>query len=257
MHPGGSLYTLVIGHEVASSVDHASRAVKFAQDIAVTAAELSIAKGVSVKLRIGVDSGVAIAGVAGSRPPRYLLAGSTVDLSSKLESTCRPTCIQVSGSTHKLVHGTVAANEVEFHKLSSPFQSDDGTTVETYLMDVGEWIKALRENACMSSPPTPTPLGAQPINRDNQVISLASDTSAAPPDGVSAGSQLSTTNTPLENSTIGSEQHSDEAAELPVDATTANSSAYNNMGERRLSVQESHTRSGSGIFSCFSPPSAV
>ena len=43
----------------------------------------------------GINVGPVIAGVIGAKKPQFDIWGSTVNVASRLESTCKPNCVQV------------------------------------------------------------------------------------------------------------------------------------------------------------------
>jgi len=251
---GGSLYTLMIGHEEESSVGHAARALELAQEVALMATELSVTSGIRLNLRMGVHSGSAVAGVTGSRPPRYIIAGSTIDLSSALERSCHPTCIQVSGTTRSLVEGTTAAKDFLFHKLHTTFNSDGDNTIESYVLNVGDWAQAVRETATeVAQKRSPAvPLLVESINEDNPQGEGSKEVHLTAEDG---------TRTPRATSTT---LHSSEAAK----ELTASKSGLGNVtpcthtlkvdAEERMrqqvAIHAPPSRSGRGLISCFLAP---
>ncbi|CAH1781642.1 unnamed protein product [Owenia fusiformis] len=56
-----------------------------------------------IKVRIGVHTGTALAGVVGSRIPRYTIMGNTANMASKMESHGLPNRIQISHDVNKLL----------------------------------------------------------------------------------------------------------------------------------------------------------
>ncbi|OQR88700.1 guanylate cyclase, partial [Achlya hypogyna] len=56
-----------------------------------------------VNIRIGINTGILMAGVVGIRNPRFKLFGDTVNVSSRMESTNLPGCIQLTEATHEII----------------------------------------------------------------------------------------------------------------------------------------------------------
>ncbi|KAI8816885.1 adenylate and guanylate cyclase catalytic domain-containing protein [Fimicolochytrium jonesii] len=58
-----------------------------------------------LQIRIGVHSGPAVGGVAGSLMPKFALFGDTVNIAGQMEQKSQPTRIHVSETTYNLVKG--------------------------------------------------------------------------------------------------------------------------------------------------------
>ncbi len=90
------------------AADHAARQARMALDMHECARETAARFGVTIVLRIGIASGPVMAGVIGTRKFSYDVWGDTVNLASRLESTCEPNGIHVSLSVRDRLDGAFA-----------------------------------------------------------------------------------------------------------------------------------------------------
>jgi class 3 adenylate cyclase len=94
----GDAYMAVAGVPVARA-DHAEAIASMALAIGPEVAAIANAAGVDLQLRIGIDTGAAVAGVIGRTKFAYDLWGDTVNTASRMESHALPGMIQVSERT--------------------------------------------------------------------------------------------------------------------------------------------------------------
>ena len=94
----GDAYMVVAGAPE-PRIDHASVILDMALAMQAVAGLTEPSPGRPLRLRIGVASGPAVAGVIGHRKFSYDVWGDTVNLASRMESTAVPGTIQVSAST--------------------------------------------------------------------------------------------------------------------------------------------------------------
>ena len=97
----GDAYMLVAGAPVARP-DHAAVVLEMALAMSAATASTEASPGVPLRLRIGIASGPAVAGVIGHRKFSYDLWGDAVNLASRMESTGVPGMIQIADSTYQL-----------------------------------------------------------------------------------------------------------------------------------------------------------
>lgn len=83
--------------------DHAERLVNMAIDINFALKDYNEQNGEDVKVRIGINSGPAVAGVIGRKKFAYDIWGDTVNTASRMEAYGKPGQIQVSESTYHLL----------------------------------------------------------------------------------------------------------------------------------------------------------
>ena len=98
----GDAYMVVAGAPLHRE-DHAQAIADFALAMGPELDELAAATGHRLQLRIGIDSGPAIAGVIGRSKFTYDLWGDTVNTASRMESHAEPGTIQVTHRTYALL----------------------------------------------------------------------------------------------------------------------------------------------------------
>jgi class 3 adenylate cyclase len=79
-----------------------------------------------VDIIIGIHSGNTLAGIIGSKMPRYCLIGETVKIASQMEITGAPGKIHISSATKKLLELT------QFGAYSMTYREEMGVKV-TYI----------------------------------------------------------------------------------------------------------------------------
>ena len=113
--------------------DHAFRACLAALDIQSTTRQLAVdvqrRDGVTLQLRIGLNSGQVIAGEIGSGSAGYTTIGKQVGMAQRMESVAPPGGVMLSESTARLVEYTAELGEPELVHIKG---SDD--PVPTHLL---------------------------------------------------------------------------------------------------------------------------
>jgi class 3 adenylate cyclase len=106
----GDCYLVVGGLPVAKA-DHAEAVATMGLEMLAALADYNAKHGTRLRLRIGMNSGPVVAGVIGQRKFAYDLWGTTVNLASRLQTSCLPDRIHLTAETGRLLKGKFRLTE--------------------------------------------------------------------------------------------------------------------------------------------------
>ena len=106
----GDCYLVVGGLPVARP-DHAEAVATMGLEMLAALVDYNAKHGTRLRLRIGMNTGPVVAGVIGQRKFAYDLWGATVNLASRLQTSCLPDRIHLTAETGRLLKGKFRLTE--------------------------------------------------------------------------------------------------------------------------------------------------
>ncbi|WP_353258064.1 adenylate/guanylate cyclase domain-containing protein [Prochlorothrix hollandica] len=125
----GDAYMVVAGLPVSRS-DHAEAVANMALAMQDCMDDLTVKLGYKLQLRIGINTGVVVAGVIGIKKFNYDLWGDAVNVASRMESSGEPARIQVTQDTYDRIH-----HLYEFQARGPTLIKGKGTMETYWLLD--------------------------------------------------------------------------------------------------------------------------
>uniref|UniRef100_A0A061S8X7 Guanylate cyclase n=1 Tax=Tetraselmis sp. GSL018 TaxID=582737 RepID=A0A061S8X7_9CHLO len=149
----GHRYMVVAGHLEPTRGDHARRAVNMATAMIEVVQSFHLPNGSPLRIRVGIHTGPAHAGMIGRKVPRYCFFGDTVNIASQMEASGFPNCVHVSQATYEqlcLECGDAMASELLVGFGSRPGKGRGRE--QTWLIRTGDWHEALSTVTAGSDP---------------------------------------------------------------------------------------------------------
>lgn len=103
---------MVVGGAPEEMENHAEAVFLFAKDMFVALKSFNMQYSQNWQIRIGINSGPAVAGVVGKKKITYDLWSDDVNIASRMESTGVPGHIQVSANTYELIKDKYQSSEI-------------------------------------------------------------------------------------------------------------------------------------------------
>ena len=147
----GSVYVVVSGCPLDYRTPyHAHALASTALDMQLIMQACQVEGLPEILLRIGIHTGPIITGIVGSKYPRYRLTGDTVNVASRMSTTCNGSDIQISSITHRLLRDIPAGFIME--PRGTIFIKGKGN-LNTYILIFGPCVFALEGRQIMVNEP--------------------------------------------------------------------------------------------------------
>lgn len=126
----GDAYMVASGLPLRNGTHHAREIARTALDLrdAMTTFKIRHKPDRKLRVRIGVHSGPAVAGVVGNKMPKYIIFGETVVIASKMESSGEPLKVHISEATKNILESNFTSFKISLRGQTDLKGSGQATT---------------------------------------------------------------------------------------------------------------------------------
>ncbi|KAG2487120.1 hypothetical protein HYH03_014233 [Edaphochlamys debaryana] len=138
----GESYLVVSGHD--GTPDHQRRLLSMAADMLSAVQQLAFPGGEALRIRIGLHTGPAYAGVVGIDNPRYCVFGDTVSIANALEAKGFANAIHVSHDVYAAIKAKDRDRHPSMFVPARKAMTAGPAVMDTWIYKAGNWQGAVQ-----------------------------------------------------------------------------------------------------------------